>query len=213
MLRFAPCLAVVAVVATVACSSPQSLAPAVNVEGTVEARVRGTVQAIGNSSAAAKPATVSTPAPTPNVQGTVAAAVRATVAPIGTSVAQWQAAARAEAATPTAAPAGAPKPSSDEPITLTGAGIMKTEPFTLRGGNYTITWKASDSGRGSRVGCYHGGSLQSVGGQLLSETIANASVEAGQTTEGRTQAYGLRTGQYFLSMSSGCTWSVTIAPL
>jgi hypothetical protein len=87
---------------------------------------------------------------------------------------------------------------------------MKSAAFELHGGNYTITWTATDNQSQSKVGCSHGGSLQRVDPPPASETIANASVSAGRTATGETHAYNLRAGRYFLNMSSGCEWTVTL---
>lgn len=138
-------------------------------------------------------------APTPNLDNTVQARVAATVAALPKPTA------------PSAQPPTKPvAPQKDEPVTLDGKGIMKTPPFELRGGNYTISWTANDTPNG--LGCYHGGAMKNVDSTSTSETVANASVPKGQSAAGTTQAYNLKAGRYYLDMSSGCTWSVTIAP-
>jgi hypothetical protein len=93
---------------------------------------------------------------------------------------------------------------------LTGHGIMKTKPFTLAAGNYTVEWTAKDT---DGFGCYHGGFFQPVDkGELLFETLGNEMVAANKTATGSTEIYNLKGGQYYLDMSSGCAWTVTIKP-
>lgn len=117
--------------------------------------------------------------------------------------------ARATAAVvaPTSVPAA---PVAEAPVTLQGEGLQKTRPFALRGGNYTLAWEATAP---NPAGCYHGGMLQAVNPAALAvaEPLANAMVQG--TQRGETQVYRLAAGDYYLNMTSGCRWSVTISPL
>lgn len=110
-------------------------------------------------------------------------------------------------AAPTSAPASQP---AEAPVTLQGEGLQKTKPFALRGGNYTLSWEATAP---NAAGCYHGGLLQAVNPSALAvaEPLANAMVQG--TQRGETQVYRVAAGDYYLNMTSGCRWSVTISPL
>jgi len=144
------------------------------------------------------------------LEETVSARVNATVAALSKPAAAAQPTVTRPNPPAPAKPTTATAP-EEKPVTLAGKGILKTPPFELRGGSYSIKWTASDSST-SAVGCYQGGQLQAVDGSLHFETVGNAMVPGGQKMTGETQAYNLKPGRYFLDMSSGCDWSVTIAP-
>jgi hypothetical protein len=145
------------------------------------------------------------PAPTPNLEQTVQARVAGTVASLPAALATPTAApvAPTQAAKPAAAPAQAP-------VTLSGKGIAKTDPFSLSAGSYEIHWQAVNP---TTAPCFHGGSLLAIDQQgFFPQTVGNEMVPAGQTNEGATNAYNLKAGQYYLNMSSGCQWTVSILP-
>jgi hypothetical protein len=90
---------------------------------------------------------------------------------------------------------------------------MKSKSFYLSGGNYTVSWTATDRSGAYSVGCYHGGTLEAVDkSQFFFEMIGNDMVDAGSSSSGSTELYGVRPGSYYLDMSSGCDWVVTITP-
>lgn len=153
------------------------------------------------------------PGQTPNVEQTVQSRVAATVAaapkPTTPPVVQ-------PTNVPTRAPTQAPAPTAtavkqtQEAVTRSGKGITQTDPFPLAAGSYEIHWQAVNQGPG---GCYHGGALMAVDQTgFLPQLVGNEMVDAGKTDEGTTNAYNLKAGRYYFSMSSGCQWTVTILP-
>ena len=96
-------------------------------------------------------------------------------------------------------------------ITMTGKDIMKSDSFLLRGGNYTVTWRASTSSA-------LGQTLFSV--RLVpengsyGETLVNTIVKSAEpaTGAGSTNAYNVKPGRYYLDANSGAEWSVTLQP-
>jgi hypothetical protein len=113
---------------------------------------------------------------------------------------------------PAAKPAGSPTPRpAEEPVRVQGTGTVKSRPFELRGGNYTIAWTARP--RQGSNSCFHGGSIRPVDG-LGGETVASATLQGNAEAKGETQAYNLKPGQYYADMNSGCgDWTITITQL
>lgn len=105
-----------------------------------------------------------------------------------------------------------PRPRSDDPVKLSGERSQNTKAFTLSGGNYTARWEIKLP-RGSSS-CYGGGSLHIVDGNRYVEQLFNALLgdEKGKSADGETELYGLKAGQYYLDINSGCPWSVEIRP-
>jgi hypothetical protein len=97
----------------------------------------------------------------------------------------------------------------DAAVTLEGSGIQKSRLFRLSGGNYWIQWTATPK---SASGCYHGGTLQAPDQPLVHESVGNELINDRNPRSGETRAYNLKPGDYFLNMSSGCDWRVTITP-
>jgi hypothetical protein len=88
----------------------------------------------------------------------------------------------------TVAPTVAPAVVAEDPITVTGVRTMDTRPFDLRGGNYTVTWSATNAE--TRSGYAHSSDLESVaGGYSGVSAPMMLNVAAGQTQTGETQAY------------------------
>lgn len=111
---------------------------------------------------------------------------------------------------PVETPTATPPPPIEQPVVVTGSGMTQTRPFVLAGGNYTIDWTAQD--KNPRTPCFHSGALRGVDNSTT-QSLGLKSVDAGQSASGETTAYHLIPGQYYLSMTSGCDWSVTISPL
>ena len=85
---------------------------------------------------------------------------------------------------------------------------MKTALFTLRGGNYVITWTATPN---SKVGCFHGGALRALEGTFSEHFGSTTNSQAPAT--GETRAYNVPPGQYYVETTSGCDdWTMTITP-
>jgi hypothetical protein len=94
------------------------------------------------------------------------------------------------------------------PVTMNGSGIENTAPFHLDSGNYLVQWTATPRSQGAS--CYHGGTLKTTTGKSI-ESIANASLNRGEPqTTGETRVYNVASGEYFVHMSSGCNWTVTL---
>ena len=97
------------------------------------------------------------------------------------------------------------------PTTVSGSGIMQSAPFVLGGGDYSVTWSASETDDDTpTVGCYHSATLRSAGGGTTSERLGSGDV-SGEGT-GTTTLYGIGTGRYYVDAASGCDWSITFTP-
>jgi hypothetical protein len=92
-------------------------------------------------------------------------------------------------------------------IEIEGNGTEISRTFRLSGGNYVIRWTAVSR---ESQGCTHRGWLEARGQSPFQQGIANAAVTPGGRQGGETRAYALRAGDYYLNMSSGCDWRVTI---
>lgn len=104
----------------------------------------------------------------------------------------------------------APAVAQVEPLVIEGSGIQSSAPFVLDGGDYYIQWTATPKGDG---GCYHGGTLEMAGNPLGFVMLANEILPDSTPVDGETYAYGLKPGRYYLKMSSGCDWRVTLTRL
>jgi hypothetical protein len=94
-------------------------------------------------------------------------------------------------------------------IELEGNGTELSRQFHLSGGNYVIRWTAIPK---SPAGCLHRGFLQARGQPTFQQSIANEVIKDATRRSGETRAYALKPDDYFLNMSSGCDWRVTITP-
>ena len=155
------------------------------------------------------------PAATPNVQATVESQVRATL-----SVAPTAPVSVAAVATPTSttAPTAVPtRPGStatatpsapiaaDRPVVLSGSSTVKTRSFTLAGGNYTVAWRWTLSGK---LG-YFSGWLKPIDGSA-GELFGREIIKESQ--QGETQIYKVKPGQYYLEVASAGHWVIAIVP-
>ena len=86
-------------------------------------------------------------------------------------------------------------------------------------GDFRVDWSATDTGS-TGIGCYHSANLDpelaepgtgSPEGGRLAE-VGTGSPEGGQTLTGTTHIYGLPPGLYYLTVHSGCRWSITLSP-
>jgi hypothetical protein len=113
----------------------------------------------------------------------------------------------APVATNTSVPAPAVVP--EQPTTISGSGDVASRPFTLRGGNYTVSWTFTATGRS----CFAAGaSLLGVNGGLTSLGGRSVDLSSGQSSSGETQAYNLRAGQFYVKAYASCDWTVTVKP-
>ena len=169
--------------------------------------------------------------PTPDVGATVTTRVEATVAALATTVtdeirATNKAAALATSVAlptatsippkPTAAPTPpatrvAPTPTAlpqEGAFVLDGSQDFNSKPFPLRGGNYSIAWRATSP---SQYGCVFYGNLYDTNNRRAGD-FTRSTHEDGSYTAG-TELYGIRQGEYYLKVSSTCDpWSVAIGP-
>jgi DUF971 family protein len=90
-------------------------------------------------------------------------------------------------------------------VTVTGSGIMNSEPFRLSG-DYSVDWTATAS---SDVGCYHGTSLEPTGTGRGADLISK---EVSGTESGTVGVYGLASGSYYVRAASGCDWTFRFEP-
>lgn len=106
-----------------------------------------------------------------------------------------------------AAPVTSQKP--EAPITRSGRGTLKTDDFTLRGGDYQIAWSADSTHLGGS--CSHRVTLRSTNGRFLN-LLVGEQVAAGQIRSGTTTTHSVQSGRYLLDVSSECeSWSVSVA--
>ena len=83
---------------------------------------------------------------------------------------------------------------------------MKTPPFALRGGNYTVGWEsASQTGT-----AFCGGRLSSVD-DGVGDGFVSTMIKGLQ--RGESQLYRVKPGQYFVDMYGCGDWKVAVAPL
>ncbi len=112
-----------------------------------------------------------------------------------------------------AAQAAAPPP-GEQPITLSGSQDQNTPPFELRGGTYTARWSAQL--RSGESSCFVGVRVRRTMDQRSLDSIISTTLSRRQgapSANGETILYGVTPGLYYLDVNtSGCDWSVTIAP-
>lgn len=122
--------------------------------------------------------------------------------------------AAAPVATATPTPAPAPAPSAQETIKLSGERGENTKPFTLKSGNYTVSWKTEL--RRDSSSCFSGATLYRVEGKRYIESLYSLTLkrEGGdRSASGDTEVYGITAGQYYLDVTTtACSWSVEIKP-
>jgi hypothetical protein len=106
---------------------------------------------------------------------------------------------------------GVPSGGAEPPVTFSGTGPTKTNPFSLRGGNYVSTWSAHDPASHLAMGCFHSGFLESDDPSMMLD-LGTKIIFPGGSASGTAPLPGLKAGHYFLDMSSGCAWTVTISP-
>jgi len=101
-------------------------------------------------------------------------------------------------------------PPAQDPVTITGQREMNTDLFTLSGGNYVVTWTAKPIGTSNS--CFHGASLKPLkaGNGFYGESVGSGQVSGANPVAGETHVYAVPSGQYFISATSGCQWSLTL---
>jgi hypothetical protein len=156
------------------------------------------------------------PDSTPDIEATVQARVDATVASAPT-VSPAPPTPTSFLPTPTRVPPTAtPKPApptptalpEEVPVVLTGRSSLKTKPFTLRGGNYTIGWEAVPIGSNSS-NC--AGRLVPVTGDNFGQLFANAIIQGHERAEG--QVYQVRPRDYYLDITGCGSWKMVVLPI
>jgi hypothetical protein len=95
-----------------------------------------------------------------------------------------------------------------ETVSVEGKGISNSKSFRLNG-TYLVQWVATPD---SAVGCYHGASLDRVDGTSMFETLANELLDSKAPVSGETFVYNLDDADYYVGVSSGCSWSFTFVP-
>jgi hypothetical protein len=110
-------------------------------------------------------------------------------------------------------PQAAPAP-GEQPITLSGSQDQNTAPFELRGGTYIARWSAQL--RSGESSCFVGARVRRTMDQRSLDSIISTTLSRRQgapSANGETILYGVTPGLYYLDVNtSGCDWSVTIAP-
>jgi hypothetical protein len=86
-----------------------------------------------------------------------------------------------------------------------GQDSTATEKFQLAG-DFRVDWSATDTGS-TGVGCFHAANLDPGFAEA-----GTGSPEGGQTISGTTHIYGLAPGLYYLTINSGCRWTITLSP-
>jgi hypothetical protein len=94
-------------------------------------------------------------------------------------------------------------------IELEGSGTETSRLFGLSGGNYLLRWTATPR---SPAGCYFGGVLRVREYPLFQQSLANETVKGTARRSGETRAYTLKPGDYFVNVSSGCDWTISVIP-
>lgn len=102
-------------------------------------------------------------------------------------------------------PAAGGNPAPRSQVTVSGEGIMSSEPVTLAG-DYRVDWLASNDGGRD---CFHGTTLRTTGGERAADLILT---EVHGSGSGTVYVYGLESGRYYVDASSGCAWSFTFVP-
>jgi hypothetical protein len=99
---------------------------------------------------------------------------------------------------------GASSPAKDA-VVLSGRGGLKTRPFTLAGGAYTVAWQAAPSGSVA----YFSGRLTPVEASI-GNSFVSAMLES--RDRGQTEIYGIKSGQHYLDITMSGEWTVAIVP-
>ena len=146
-----------------------------------------------------------TPSPVPTAPSVAPASIAPTASLVPTATETATAPPTQALPTPSAAPVAPTKP-----VVLTGSGTKNTRPFTLAGGDYTVTWSATAR---SGMGCYHAAQLVLAADPSSGKDIGSALTEDDKTYSDETNLYGLERGRYYVAANSGCNWKIAIAPL
>lgn len=99
---------------------------------------------------------------------------------------------------------------AEQPSTVSGMGVATSPLFSIRGGDYIISWSFSPGARS----CFAAGaSLHNVDGSTPT-TLGGKPMEIplGQSTGGELHVSNLVGSQYYVSGLTTCTWSVTVRP-
>lgn len=108
------------------------------------------------------------------------------------------------------------QPVQQQPVTIEGEGGFNSAPFSLPAGNYLVTWTAKPQASSRVNQCFYGASLKPVtpaapGSGFISASLGNAQVDGTKT--GETRIYNVPAGDYYVTASSSCRWSVTLTPV
>jgi hypothetical protein len=107
---------------------------------------------------------------------------------------------------PSAIPIATASVPAEKPITVAGRDSMKTRPFALTGGNYTVGWQgASQSGS-----AFCGGRLSSLD-DGAGDSFVSTMIDSER--RGESKLFHVKPGQYFVDMHGCGDWKVAIAPL
>ena len=94
-------------------------------------------------------------------------------------------------------------------VRLSGVGVMKTQPFVIEPGYYTI---ARDVRSRSTESCYFSAQLEGVNGGVAADLVGLDLAPAAHGTL-ETEKHYVNRGEYVLNVTRGCgDWEVRILP-
>jgi hypothetical protein len=97
-------------------------------------------------------------------------------------------------------------------VRLSGEGTKDTETFYLRG-DYSASWVATATSRASGAGCHLEAVLHSTSKEVdLTKSLGEARLGAGKSKGTFIDLYGVVSTDYYLAVSSTCSWTFTFAP-
>jgi hypothetical protein len=90
-------------------------------------------------------------------------------------------------------------------VVLSGRGDMRTKPFNLSGGGYTVAWQATPSGSSATFRARMVPTT-AAGGESLAETKLDS------RERGETELYDVKAGPHYLEITMTGDWIVAIVP-
>jgi hypothetical protein len=106
----------------------------------------------------------------------------------------------------TAVPVGA----AEQASTVSGSGVASSQRFSIRGGDYIVSWSFSPVSRS----CFAAGASLHAADGSSATTLGSmvADIPVGQSAGGEVRVPNLAAGQYYVTGSTTCNWSVTVRP-
>lgn len=102
-------------------------------------------------------------------------------------------------------------PPLQDPLRLSGVGSLNTAPFTLTGGTYRVTWTVAGRPGRMQPRCFHGAGLRGEDGRYAADLPVVTLADDDPPTSGETYLYGVPAGRFYLALTSGCQWTITLA--